>query len=161
MKKLRVLFVCLGNICRSPTAEGVFKKMVADEGLEEQIFVDSAGTSGWHIGSSPDHRTCMVAESRGIDLSGLRGRQVAKSDFDKFDYILAMDSDNLHNLRQMQTPKPDQHLGLFLEFSRNYSIKDVPDPYHGGTSGFEKVYDLIEDASEGLLNQLKIALSDA
>ena len=152
---VKVLMVCLGNICRSPTAHGLFEDLVAKKGLSEQIIVDSAGTSGWHIGSPPDRRSQAAARKRGYDLSAQRGRQATAADFARFDYILAMDEDNLYNLKQLAPPDYAGHLGLFLEFSTQMEYDEVPDPYHGGDAGFELVLDLIEDASEGLLRHIQ------
>ena len=155
MKKVNVLFVCLGNICRSPTAHGVFQKMVDDEKLSAVIAVDSAGTSGWHIGDPPDARTTKVAKSRGVDLSVLRGRKVEVQDFYEFDYILAMDNANLQELKAIQPEQNDKHVGLFLEFATHFSESEVPDPYYGGAEGFEHVFDLVDDACVGLLQAIK------
>lgn len=152
---VNVLFVCLGNICRSPTADGVFQKYVDEAGLGHVIKVDSAGTSGWHIGSPPDHRSAQEAASRGYNLSHLKGRQVERDDFNHFDYILAMDKQNLADLQDLAPADFSGHLGLFLTFSSQTQYTEVPDPYHGGKKGFTLVLDLIEDASQGLLNQIK------
>jgi protein-tyrosine phosphatase len=151
---LSVLFVCLGNICRSPTAHGVFEQLVAERGLAERIRVDSAGTAAFHIGAPPDHRSSKVAAGRGYDLTALRARQATSDDFHQFDYILAMDRDNLLNL---QTIAPDigrARLQLFLEYSNQQQYLEVPDPYYGGARGFDLVLDLIEEASIGLLDEL-------
>jgi len=156
-EKVSVLFVCLGNICRSPTADGVFRQMVQRAGLEDKILVDSAGTAGYHIGESPDQRSAEAAKLRGYDLSSLRGRQVAEQDFDTFDYILAMDHSNLTNLRQLAPHDFKGHLGLFLEFG-NSRVREVPDPYYGGAKGFEQVLDLVEGASRQLLAQIQAEL---
>lgn len=155
MAKVRVLFICLGNICRSPTAHGVFQKYVDDAGLNAEIFVDSAGTSNWHIDEPPDRRSADAALAAGYDLSVLRGRQVTRRDFEKFDYILAMDESNLAALEELCPSNFDGHLGLFLEFARNKDYQEVPDPYHGDEAGFSLVLSLIEDASAGLLRQIK------
>lgn len=152
---IKVLMVCMGNICRSPTAEGVFRAQVEAAGLAKQIHIDSAGTHDYHIGSPPDNRAQAAAAKRGYDLSRLRGRQVSQRDFVEFDYIFAMDRDNLS---RMQAICPDQHahkVGLFLEHSKNFQEREVPDPYYGGGSGFEKVLDMVEDASQGLLAHLQ------
>ena len=154
MSRVSVLFVCLGNICRSPTAHGVFQGMVDTHGLGELVSVDSAGTGDWHIGHSPDSRTAQVAASRGYDLSELRARLVTPGDFDQFDYVIAMDSANLRDLKSMRPSHFSGHLGLFLEFARSDSHTEVPDPYYGGESGFELVFDLVEDASLGLLKHI-------
>ena len=152
---INVLFVCLGNICRSPTADGVFQKLVNDAGLNEKIKVDSAGTAGWHQGRAPDVRTVAAAKTRGYDLSVLRGRQVLKNDFSAFDYILAMDSENLHNLEVLKPDDFTGYLGLFLAFGEQKKYAEVPDPYHGDHKDFELVLDLVEDASLGLLQFIR------
>lgn len=151
----RVLFVCMGNICRSPTVEGVFRKQVEQAGLAHAIHIDSAGTHNYHIGESPDSRAQQAGASRGYDISSLRGRQVGKRDFDVFDYILAMDRDNLENLNRIC---PDEHahkVKLFMEYAQNFSEQEVPDPYYGGMNGFERVLDMAEDASRGLLDHIR------
>lgn len=153
-REMRVLFVCLGNICRSPTAQGVFEGLVATRGLSGEIAVDSCGTGAWHVGSAPDRRAVAAAARRGYDLGSLRARQVQPEDFETFDYILAMDRDNLADLEAMRPDDFPGHLGLFLAFAREGAPADVPDPYYGGDAGFEEVLDLIESASEGLLRSL-------
>lgn len=155
MPPVRVLFVCLGNICRSPSAEGVFLNAVAAENLSNKIHIDSAGTGDWHIGLPPDTRAIAAASKRGIDLSGLRARLVSALDFTEFDYILAMDKANLHNLQRMQPENFSGHLGLFLDFIAQGKTQEVPDPYYGGDDGFNHVLDLIEQASVGLLQEIK------
>ena len=147
---VKVLFICLGNICRSPTAHGVFEKMVADAGLQDVIIVDSAGTGDWHVGRSPDPRASEAALTRNHDLSHLRARQVRPEDFLEFDYLLAMDNQNLCDLKAMALPEFNGHLGLFLDYGTT-GVTEVPDPYSGGKEGFEYVLDLIEDAANGLL----------
>lgn len=152
---VRVLFVCTGNICRSPTAEGVFKHMVEQAGLAERVLSDSAGTHDYHIGEQPDPRTREAAARRGYDLSPLRGRQVSKKDFDEFDYVLAMDETN-RRLLERQCPSQHAHkLKLFLDFAGDPALREVPDPYYGGAQGFERVLDLVEEASRGLLDHLR------
>lgn len=154
-KKLRVLFVCMGNICRSPTAEGVFKHQVEQAGLKAQIESDSAGTHAYHIGEPPDARSQAAAAKRGYDLSAQRARQVSVEDFAGFDYVLAMD---LHNRELLLQRCPAEHRGkvrLFLEFAEGAAVREVPDPYYGGAQGFEEVLDLVEDAAEGLLRHIK------
>lgn len=151
----RVLFVCLGNICRSPTAYGVFRDVVQQAGLSHSITIDSAGTGSWHVGSAPDARAIKAAQSRGYGIADLRARQVRAKDFDRFNYILAMDEDNLADLRDQKPANFDGHLGLFLDFCRSSSTREVPDPYYGGARGFETVLDLIEDAANGLLDHLR------
>jgi protein-tyrosine phosphatase len=151
---VKILFVCLGNICRSPTAEGVFRQRLRHAGLEARVVVDSAGTAGWHRGKAPDARSCMAAAARGYELSGLRARQVALDDFQRFDLILAMDHDNLAHLQAMQPAGSRAETDLFL---RRYGIgcDAVPDPYHGGEEGFQQVLDLIEQAADGLLHEVQ------
>ena len=151
---MRVLFVCLGNICRSPTAEGVFRRRVREAGLEERIRIDSAGTGDWHVGKAPDSRTCRAARLRGYDLSGLRARQFQREDFERFDLVLAMDHSNLRHIQAMRPATARAELDLFL---RRYdmTLDEVPDPYHGGEDGFEQVLDLIEGASDALLAEIK------
>jgi protein-tyrosine phosphatase len=155
MKTINILFVCMGNICRSPTAEGVFRRLVQNAGLEHKLHIDSAGTHDYHIGKSPDRRASASALQRGYDLSALRGRQVSERDFHEFDYILAMDNENLANLQRISPPGHAAKLSLFLEFSTNFSESEVPDPYYGGAQGFEHVLDLVEDAARGLLLKLE------
>lgn len=153
-EKMSVLFVCMGNICRSPTAEGVFRKHVSDAGLDTAIQTDSAGTHAYHIGEPADRRAHAAAARRGFSLEGIRARRVADEDFDRFDFILAMDEDNLMALHERA---PDEHrskVRLFLEFAESRHENEVPDPYYGGSSGFERVLDLVEDASQGLLETL-------
>ena len=154
MKKASVLFVCMGNICRSPTAEGVFRDFVTRSGLDHAIHIDSAGTHAYHIGKSPDVRASAAATRRGYDLSALRGRQVSEQDFLVFDYLLAMDQDNLSNLKRICPAGHEHKVTLFLEHSRNFSEREVPDPYYGGAQGFEHVLDMVEDAAQGLLDKL-------
>ncbi|MGH8435424.1 MAG: low molecular weight protein-tyrosine-phosphatase [Pseudomonas sp.] len=151
---MRILFVCLGNICRSPTAEGVFRHKLQEAGLLGQVEVDSAGTGDWHIGKAADTRTRRAAQLRGYDLSQLRGRQIGVMDFQAFDLILAMDQNNLKHLNTMRPANAKAELDLFL---RRYelALDEVPDPYYGGAEGFEQVLDLIEQASDALLNEVK------
>lgn len=155
MKKIKVLFVCMGNICRSPTAEGVFRHLVQQEGHSDWIKTDSAGTHAYHIGQEPDRRSQQTARTRGIELGDLRGRQAVSNDFHEFDYILAMDNDNYHNLQNLCPEGLEERLSLFLDFSKDYSETQVPDPYYGGDQGFEHVFDLVESASRGLLDTIK------
>lgn len=148
-----VLFVCLGNICRSPTAEGIFRDLVKREGLAEQITIDSAGTAAYHIGSPPDSRAQIEAKRRGIDISGLRGRQAHPGDFEQFDYVLAMDSENHRNLLAICPLDSETKLHMCLDFAPNVDRRDVPDPYYDG--GFDSVYDMLEDAAQGLLADIR------
>jgi protein-tyrosine phosphatase len=155
---LKLLFVCLGNICRSPTAEGVMRGLVAREGLEDEIEIDSAGTGAWHVGSAPDSRATAAARGRGMTLEG-QARKVTPADFEEFDLILAMDGSNLHDLRELAAD--DEQRGkvrLLREFdpaSEGKSDLDVPDPYYGGERGFEDVFDFVRAACEGLLTQIR------
>jgi len=152
---VRILFVCLGNICRSPTAEVVVRVMAAREAPELELEVDSAGTAGYHVGEAPDPRTRAAAARRGYDLSTLRARIVEPVDFERFDLILAMDRENLSVLRRRAPPVAQERLRLFLEFAPRADVEDVPDPYYGGPNGFEEVLDLVEDAARGLLGDLR------
>jgi len=155
MKQIKVLFVCMGNICRSPTAEGVFRHLVQQEGHDDWITTDSAGTHSYHVGHEPDHRSQQTALSRGIDLSDLRARKAVAKDFHAFDYVLAMDDDNYQLLENICPAGLEEKLSLFLDFSKDYSETQVPDPYYGGDQGFEHVFDLIASASRGLLEDIK------
>jgi protein-tyrosine phosphatase len=157
-RKLRILFVCMGNICRSPTAEGVFAQLVEREGLAHRIDVDSAGTIDYHAGRPPDSRMQRAARRRGLDLSGQRARVVRPGDFEDFDYILPMDRENNAVLKQLCPPGREDRLRMFLEFAENpdfVELDEVPDPYYGGAGGFEHVLDLIGDAAAGLLRHLR------
>lgn len=153
--KIKVLFVCMGNICRSPTAEAVFRHYVESAGLSDVILIDSAGTHDYHIGHAPDLRSQQAAAQRGYDMSALRGRQVEKPDFEKFDYVLAMDSANLSILQYLAPRGCKKQVGLFLEFARHHAEREVPDPYYGGAQGFEHVLDMVEDAAQGLLQHIR------
>jgi protein-tyrosine phosphatase len=152
---VKILFVCLGNICRSPTAEAVFRTVAARDAPDLPIEIDSAGTAGYHIGEPPDPRTCEAAHRRGYDLSPLRARIVEPGDFEKFDLILAMDRENLDVLRRRAPPNARERVRLFLEFAPGAPVNEVPDPYYGGPNGFEEVLDLVEQASQGLLQHLR------
>jgi protein-tyrosine phosphatase len=152
---VKVLFVCMGNICRFPTAEAVFRARVEEAGLVQQILVDSVGTHDYHIGNPPDLRTQRAARQRGYDLSGLRGRQVGVADFTRFDYVLAMDNANMAILYRMCPPPQRDRLGLFLQYASSHPQREVPDPYYGGEDGFERVLDMVEDAAAGLLQHIR------
>lgn len=154
-----VLFVCMGNICRSPTAAGVFRKLVADAGLQEQVYIDSAGTHAYHTGEPPDQRASAAAERRGFDLSGQSARRVTAEDFERFDYVLAMDRDNREILLAAALDDHHERIRLFLEFGSDPSRLEVPDPYYGGAVGFERVLDLVEDAARGLLREVSARIS--
>ena len=150
-----VLFVCMGNICRSPTAEGVFRHAVARAGLAARIHVDSAGTGDWHVGHPPDHRAIAAARKRGYDLATLRARQVNATDFARFGWILAMDRANLRALEGLRPDGFGGHLGLFLDFVPDAALVEVPDPYYGELEAFERVLDLTEHGSKALLSALQ------
>jgi protein-tyrosine phosphatase len=156
---IKVLFVCMGNICRSPTAEGVFRFLVRQQGLGASVEVDSAGTHGYHVGESPDPRTQRAAASRGYDLSSIRARKVAAQDLEYFDLILAMDKNNLEVLRRMCPPQVAGRLQLFMSYAKNFDDEEVPDPFYGLGHGFDLVIDMVEDASAGLIEELKGRLS--
>lgn len=151
----RILFVCLGNICRSPTAEAVFRALAAREAPELAVSIDSAGTAGYHVGSAPDARAREAARRRGYDMSGLRARMIEPLDFERFDLILAMDRSNWTELRQEAPPSARERVRLFLEYALDAGVLEVPDPYYGGPNGFEEVLDLVESASRGLLRHLR------
>ena len=152
---MRILFVCLGNICRSPTAEVVFRQIAAREAPDLAFEVDSAGTAEYHVGSPPDGRTSAAALRRGYDMSDLRARVVESDDFSRFDLILAMDRENLRSLQLRAPATARERIRLFLEFAPDLEVTDVPDPYYGGPNGFEEVLDLVEQASHGLLVHLR------
>lgn len=155
MDKTRVLFVCLGNICRSPSAEAVFNGIVKNAGKQKQFEVDSAGTSGWHAGGPADSRMQSHAIKRGFNLTSLSRKFNPNTDFDYFDYIIGMDDENMHNLKNMARDGSDlQKLYKMTDFSKVMSYDEVPDPYYGGEAGFELVLDLLEDACEGLLEKI-------
>jgi protein-tyrosine phosphatase len=151
MAKHRLLFVCLGNICRSPMAEGVFRRLAEEEGLLHLFEIDSAGLGDWHVGQAPDTRAQNAARSRGIDISGQSARQITRADYVRFDLVLAMDSSNYEELVQL-APEDSRHkVRRFLDFAPQARTKDVPDPFYGGRAGFDHALDLIEDAARGLL----------
>jgi protein-tyrosine phosphatase len=154
-QKIAVLMVCMGNICRSPTAHGVFRRLVEIEGLSDRIYVDSAGTHAYHVGESPDARAQQTALSQGIDLSDIRARAVDDGDFERFDYVLAMDRDNYRNLKQRCPEQYQGRLRMFLEFAPHFPEREVPDPYYGGARGFDHVLNLVEAAAQGLLAQVR------
>jgi len=151
----RVLFVCLGNICRSPTAEGVLRHVAAKEAPQLALEIDSAGTADYHIGAPPDPRSQRAALRRGIDISGLRARQVMVEDFARFDLILAMDKENLRELQALQPHNSHAAVKLFLDYAPDMGRRDVPDPYYGGAAAFEEVLDLTTAAARGLLSALQ------
>ena len=153
--KISVLFVCMGNICRSPTAEGIFRHHVRQAGLDASIQTDSAGTHAYHSGEPADRRAQAAAARRGFSLDGIRARKVTDDDFQFFDYILAMDEDNLMVLKEWAPDDLRSKVRLFLEFAESRIENEVPDPYYGGSAGFERVLDLVEEASQGLLETLR------
>ena len=157
--EVRVLFVCLGNICRSPTAHGVFENLVASRGFGREIAVDSCGTGDWHVGHPPDRRAAAEALKRGYEIGHLRARQVEPADFARFHYILAMDRTNLADLQAMCPPDFSGRLGLFLSYAPDAGLEEVPDPYYGSDDGFTRVLNLVEEASEGLLEEIRSAHS--
>jgi len=151
----KVLFVCMGNICRSPTAEGVFRKLVREAGLEDSVQIGSAGTHAYHVGEAPDLRAQQAALKRGYDLGSLKARQVTQDDFRDFDLILAMDWENL-SLLQQQCPRSFKHkLHLLMRFAGEHDAATVPDPYYGGPEGFNTVLDYVEDACQGLIEVVR------
>lgn len=156
---IKVLFVCTGNICRSPTAEGVFRALVEREGLAEKVGTDSAGTHAYHVGEAPDLRSTAAARKRGIELSSLRARKVTAQDFDEFDVVLAMDQGHHHFLRQMCPKGREERLFLFMDFAPHWGIRDVPDPYYGAGDGFETVLDMIEHGSAALLQHIRTRMN--
>lgn len=161
MKKFSVLFVCTGNICRSPTADGVMRALVAAAGLQADIEVDSAGTQGYHVGEAPDHRSQQHAARRGYDLSDLIARAIAPDDFQHFDLILAMDRSHLALLERQCPPEHKHKVHLLLEYASRARTMEVSDPYYGGDAGFELVLDQVEDGCAGLLEHIQAQLADA
>lgn len=157
---VKVLFVCMGNICRSPTAEAVFSHYVSESGLAGQIVSDSAGTHDYHVGDAPDARAQQAALGRGYDMSSLRARQVSAKDFAEFDYVLAMDESNLHLLKVSCPPEHLHKVKFLMEFSDKPGRRNVPDPYYGGPQGFEQVLNMVEHAAQGLLRRIRERLGD-
>jgi len=155
MEKIKVLFVCMGNICRSPTAEGVFAKLLKEQGLEEHFVIDSAGTHAYHDGEAPDLRAQQAALQRDIELNHLRARKVVRGDFEDFDFLLAMDDDNYAVLMDVCPDEYKDKIRYFLDYAPHLDTREVPDPYFGGKYGFERVLDLAEAASVGFLSMLR------
>ncbi len=153
-KKTRVLMVCLGNICRSPTAEAMLRKKVHEAGLDDRVEVDSAGTAAYHVDSPPDRRAVAHGERRGLRMQHLRGRQVSRADFEAFDLILAMDADNLANLQRIRPAGSRARVALLMSYAPGACSREVPDPYDGGAEGFERVLDLVESAAAGFIASL-------
>jgi protein-tyrosine phosphatase len=154
-ERVSVLFVCLGNICRSPSAEVVFRQLVEKRGLGDRVEIDSAGTGDWHVGSAPDERATAAAKRRGYDMSTIRARQVARDDCRRHDYVIVMDTKNLEAVSSLC---PDANVHRLLDFAPDQHVRDVPDPYYGGESGFDEVLDLIEEAAKGLLSDVETRL---
>jgi protein-tyrosine phosphatase len=150
----RILFVCLGNICRSPLAEGVFRHLADEAGVGDRFEVDSVGTGPWHVGEAPDRRMRETARRRGVPIDDLRGRQISAADFDRFDLVLAMDREVLGSLRRFTADGANPTARLFRDFDPDRGDGEVPDPYYGGPAGFEEVYDIVERTSRGLLSHL-------
>ena len=150
-----LVFVCTGNICRSPTAEGIFRRTIEDAGLSDRIIVDSAGTHGYHVGEPPDARAVEAAARRGYDLSGLRARKFQREDFQRFDLVLAMDRDNHGILARLAQPSAGHRLRMMMEYASRFQETEVPDPYYGGPDGFDRVLDMLEDAAQGLLDAIR------
>ena len=150
-RPIRVLMVCLGNICRSPTAEAMLRLKVHEAGLDDRVEVDSAGTADYHVNSPPDRRAVAHGERRGLEMSRLRGRQVESADFDRFDFILAMDEDNLANLQRIRPAGSLAKVALLMSYAPQADVREVPDPYYGGADGFESVLDLVELAADGFI----------
>jgi len=155
MEKVTVLFVCMGNICRSPMAQGIFEKLLHEHDLADRIRVDSAGTHAYHVGEAPDVRAIRSAQRRGVDLSQQQARRVSAADFEMFDYVLAMDKSNYELLAGICQAGHLSKLHLFMDFAPDASSREVPDPYYGGATGFERVLDLIEMAANGLLASIR------
>ncbi len=156
---IKILFVCKGNICRSPTAEGVFRHKLNQAGIRdgylENIFIDSAGTGSWHVGEPPDRRSREMALKYGVSLEDLRARKITRQDFSDFDYILAMDMDNIHHMKAICPPNQQQKICLFMDYAENCpGITEVPDPYSGGMEGFDRVYNIIDRGSSGFLKYI-------
>lgn len=155
-RKIKVLFVCMGNICRSPTAEGVFSKRIQEEGLHDLVEIDSAGTHAYHVGEPPDSRAQKSASQRGVSLQHIQARRAVENDFYEFDYVLAMDRDNLKGLEAIYPYGAKGKPHLFLSYAPNLEFDEVPDPYYGGPTGFERVLDMVEEATEGLIQDIRL-----
>ena len=151
---MRILFICMGNICRSPTAEAVFRHLLQQRAPDVTVEIDSAGTHDYHVGEAPDRRALAAARRRGIDMSGLHARQIQYSDFERFDLLLAMDQENVAELRRRAPATYQERIRLFMEYAPQAHSRVVPDPYYGGTQGFEEVLDLLEQASMGLIEEV-------
>lgn len=154
---VRVLMVCLGNICRSPTAEAMLRKHLREAGLSDRVEVDSAGTADYHVDAPPDRRAIAHGERRGLSMKALRGRQVSRADFDRFDFILAMDDDNLRDLQRLRPPGSRAKVDLLMSYAPDSGAREVPDPYGGGAAEFERVLDLVDAASAGFVAALRLS----
>lgn len=159
MVKSSVLFVCLGNICRSPTAEGIFRQLVDEAGLSGRIEIDSAGTAGWHTGKGPDPRSCAMAGKYGVDITGLRARQLHQDDFERFRFIIALDRDNLKDIRAVAPAGHSASIKLLLDFVPGMEGQPVPDPYYGEEADFEETYGLARLGCEALLDAVRAEVS--
>ncbi len=155
MEKIKVLFICMGNICRSPTAEGVFTRLIKSEKIDKQFIIDSAGTHAYHVGDAPDLRAQKAAKDRGIDLAKIRARKVIVGDYEDYDYLLVMDTDNYDLVMEFCPAEYKHKVKYFLEYAPHLDTIEVPDPYYGGKYGFERVLDMVEEASIGFLNTLR------
>ena len=156
---IKVLFVCTGNICRSPSGEGIFRHKIAEAGLSENISTDSCGMEGWHVGNAPDKRSVAAAANRGFDLSDLRARQIQPEDYHEFDYLLAMDRGHYQQMMQQAPSGTESKVRMFLDvLDGQGSARDVPDPYYGGADGFELVLDMIEEASDAWITDIRTRL---
>jgi len=154
-RPIRILFVCLGNICRSPLAEGLFRHHVESAGLSAHFEIDSAGTGGWHVGEPPDERMCATALARGLDIRSLRARQIRPADLEKHNLVLAMDRENLRNVRKLAGSADASHVMLFRHFDPEPGTGEVPDPYYGGEEGFREVFEIVDRTSRALLAHLR------
>jgi len=153
--KVKVLFVCMGNICRSPTAQGVFRALAQEAGLADAIEIDSAGTHAYHVGKAPDRRAQQTARRRGMSLEDLRARAATEEDMARFDYVVVMDQDNFHDLLGICPPQYERKVHLLMDFAPELRVREVPDPYYGAERGFEQVFDMIEAAASGLLRHIQ------
>ncbi|MFV0543950.1 MAG: low molecular weight protein-tyrosine-phosphatase [Marinicella pacifica] len=155
MSKHKILFICMGNICRSPSAEAIFSQLIKDAGLTDQFVIDSAGTHAYHVGHAPDKRSVAAAGNRGIDMNHLRARQVELSDFTQYDRLIVMDLANLHELKKRFPDQSHDKVSLMMSYAEKRTETEVPDPYYGGEDGFERVLDLLQDAAQGLLDDIR------
>ncbi|MCW8869858.1 MAG: low molecular weight phosphotyrosine protein phosphatase [Proteobacteria bacterium] len=161
MTKHKILFVCMGNICRSPSAEAIFSQLIKTSDLQQQFEIDSAGTHAYHVGNPPDARSCEAAHKRGIAMQHLRARQVQAADFERFDRLIVMDQDNLDELKNRFPGQALDKVSFMMSYAGQRTETEVPDPYYGGEDGFERVLDLLTDAAEGLLSDIKTTQNQA